>query len=168
MTVIKLTHMKLLSDTHSSLSCCCPTLYSSVVLCHTKLQFPLQAFKLLLIRAAPPHTELLSWASAGPSSPYTGSCGGTGSGCGPDGGPCRSTALLPSSAPGSGSGCCCCCSGRSSPPLSCSGPPPSPPYRPPASSPRLPEESSRSAGRPAWPSPQRAAQRRGEAERLRA
>ena len=114
------------------------------------------------------HTQLLSWASAGPSRPYTGSCGGTGSGCGHDGGPCRCTALLPSSAPGSGSGCCCCCSVRSSPPPSCSGPPLSPPYRPPPSAPQLPEESSRSAGRPAWPSPRRAAQRRGEAERRRA
>lgn len=117
-----------------------------------------------------PQTELLSWASVSPSSPDTGSCGETRSGCGHDGWPCRSTALLSSSSPGSGSGRCCCCSVRSSPPLSCSGPPLSPLYRPPPSSPRLPEESSRSAGRPAWPSPRPrwAAQRRGEAERLRA
>ena len=114
-----------------------------------------------------PQKELLSWPWLSPSGPYTGFCGGTGSGCGHGGGPCRSTALLPSSAPASDSGCCCC-SVRPSPPRSWSGPPLSPLYRPPPSSPRLPGERSRSAGRPAWPSPQRAPQRRGEAERLRA
>lgn len=120
------------------------------------------------LSSSSPQRLLLFWASSSHPSPHTGSCGGTGSGRGHDGGPCRSTALLPSSGPGSGSGCCCCCSVRSSPPLGCSGPPLSPRCRPPPSSPRLPEESSRSAGRPAWPSPQRAAQRTGEAERLRA
>lgn len=113
------------------------------------------------------HSELLSWASISLSGPHSGSYWRTWSGCGGDGGPCRSTALLSSSSPGSGSSCCCCCNVRSSPPLSCSGPPLSPRCRPPPSPQRLPEESSRSAGRPAWPTPQRAAQRRGAAERLR-
>lgn len=114
-----------------------------------------------------PHTELLSWASCSPSSLYTGSCEWSGSERAHDGWPCRSTPLLSSSSPGSGSGCWRCCSFRSSPPLSWSGPPPSPLCRPPPSSPRLPEESTCSAGRPAWRSPQRAAQRREGAERRR-
>ena len=66
MTVIKHTHIKLLSYTHHSLSFYCPTLYSSVVLSHMKLTFPLQTFKLRLIRAAvcsscSPHKELINF-----------------------------------------------------------------------------------------------------------
>lgn len=101
------------------------------------------------------------------SRPHTGSCGGSGSGRLHDGGPCRRTALLSATSPGSASGCCCSWSVRPSPPPNWSGPPPPPPCRPPPSSPQLPEESSRSAGRPEWPSPERAARRRGGAGRPR-
>lgn len=169
MTVIKHTDIQLLSYTCYSLSCCCPTLHSRAVLCHTKLQSPLQT--LILIRAAgvflllhPHRPPVLGFVS--PSNPYTGSSGWSWSGCCHDGAPCRRTGLHSTSGPCSGSGCCCCCSVRSSPPLSCSGPPLSALRRPPPRSPRLPEESSRSARRPAWPTPQRAAERREEAERL--